>query len=93
MSVRGVPHRDTTPDPFALVELAADLRPADYAALFAGLAADGSSVKPAITVAAVACPDWLQAVLEQPSVETAPLAAALQRYAASAFAMPPMDRF
>lgn len=80
-SVRGVPERDTTPDPFALVELSQDLRPADYAAAFAGFAADSSKAAPAITVAATARPDWLKAVLAQPSVETGTVAEALERYA------------
>ena len=66
--VRGVLERDTPPDPFALVELAADLRPADYAAGFAAIAAKSSGLDPAIAVAAKARPDWLAAVLAQPGV-------------------------
>jgi pimeloyl-ACP methyl ester carboxylesterase len=80
-NVRGVPGRETTPDPFALVELAQDLRPADYAAAFAGFAAENSSAKPAITVVATARPDWLKAVLEQPSVELGTVPEALALYA------------
>lgn len=80
--VRGVPERDLPPDPFALVELAADLRPTDYAARFASLAAELSGLDPAIVVSATARPDWLKAVIAQPGVAVRPLAEALAHYAA-----------
>ena len=81
--VRGVPERDSPPDPFALVELAADLRPAQYAAAFAAIAASSSDIEPAIAVAAKARPDWLSAVLEQPSVAPLALTEALARFGAT----------
>lgn len=82
--VRGVPERDTTPDPFALVELAADLRPAEYAAKFAALALEGSGLERPVTVAARSRPDWLKAVVGERGVAEATLAEALRYYAAVA---------
>ena len=79
--VRGVAERDTTPDPFALVELAADLRPADYAAKFAQLAAEHSGLDVAVTVSAKARPDWLKAVLAQRGSTEGTVAEGLERYA------------
>jgi pimeloyl-ACP methyl ester carboxylesterase len=69
--VRGVPERDEPPDPFALVELAADLRPPDYAASFVGLAAAGSGLDRPVTVSAKARPDWLIAVMRENGVAEA----------------------
>ncbi len=63
LNIRGVPGRVTAPDPFALLELASDLRPRDYVARFAELAVEHSKVNPAVVVAAKARPDWLAAVL------------------------------
>ena len=79
--VRGVPERDTTPDPFALVELAADLRPAEYAEKFVALACAGSGIEQPITVCAKSRPDWLAAVLRQAGVAQGTLDAALVQYA------------
>lgn len=69
-----------SPDPFALFELARDVRPADYAATFARQINTLSPVELPITVCAVSRPDWLEAVLEQPDVQTATLEAAMQLY-------------
>jgi pimeloyl-ACP methyl ester carboxylesterase len=80
--VRGVPGRTAAPDSFALVELASDLRPADYVKRFAELAVAGSVMKPAIAVAARARPDWLKAVLETEGVEACAVEDALARYGA-----------
>lgn len=71
------------PDPFALVELARDVRPPEYATSFVHLATELSGMQPAFSVCAVERPDWLRAVLEEPGVETSTLAAALAYYAAS----------
>lgn len=79
--VRGVPEREGTPDPFALVELAADLRPPEYAAKFAGLARAGSGLERPVTVVAKARPDWLKAVLAEEGVAEATLEDALRYYA------------
>lgn len=79
--VRGVPGRISAPDPFALVELASDLRPREYAARFAELAAEQSPLAAPIAVAGRARPDWLKAVLETRGVEEMVLAEALARFA------------
>jgi pimeloyl-ACP methyl ester carboxylesterase len=78
--VRGVPERQSAPDPFALVELASDLRPSEYAVGFVGLANQLSGLTEPLTVCAKARPDWLKAVLEQPGVVTGSIEDALQRY-------------
>lgn len=80
--VRGVPEREGTPDPFALVELAADLRPPDYAAKFAELAREGSGLERPVTVCAKSRPDWLKAVLGERGVAESSLPEALAYYAA-----------
>lgn len=69
------------PDPFALFELARDVRPVDYAQSFAREAVRGSSLDVPVIVAAFARPDWLRAVAEEYGVETLPVARALQLYA------------
>ncbi|MGH2632859.1 MAG: alpha/beta fold hydrolase, partial [Tepidiformaceae bacterium] len=79
--VRGVPEREGPPDPFALVELASDLRPPDYAATFVGFAATGSGLTRPVTVAAKARPDWLAAVLREPGVAEASVEDGLAFYA------------
>lgn len=70
------------PDPYALVELARDLRPRDYAALFARLAVEHSGLDEPLTVAAVVRPPWLEAVLGEVGVAEAPLPRALATYSA-----------
>jgi pimeloyl-ACP methyl ester carboxylesterase len=60
----------STPDPYALVELSHDVRPADYAATYARQAATLSGLDTAITVCAVTRPPWLAAVAAEPGVRT-----------------------
>lgn len=60
----------TTPDSYALHELAHDLRPPDYATLFVRLAVEGSGLDEPITVAAVVRPPWLAAVVGEYGVAT-----------------------
>jgi pimeloyl-ACP methyl ester carboxylesterase len=79
--VRGVPGANTAPDPFALVELASDLRPPDYVVRFAELAAQHSGLTQPIAVAAKARPDWLKAVAGHSSVAVESLEDALRRFA------------
>lgn len=81
--VRGVPEREGTPDPFALVELAADLRPPNYAAKFVGLALEGSGLERPVTVCAKSRPGWLGAVVAERGVAAATLEDALRCYAGS----------
>jgi pimeloyl-ACP methyl ester carboxylesterase len=80
--VRGTTERDETPDPFALVELAEDLRPSEYAASFAMLAGRSSGLDQPVSVAARARPDWLRRVLAEPGVAEATIEEALAMYAA-----------
>jgi pimeloyl-ACP methyl ester carboxylesterase len=76
----GRPSPDGYPDPFALIELARDPRPPDYAASFAHLAVEGATVDPPIAVAAVARPDWLSGLVAEPGVGEMSLEAALALY-------------
>jgi pimeloyl-ACP methyl ester carboxylesterase len=76
--IRGVPGRVTAPDPFALVELSSDLRPAEYVARFAQLAARQPGLDPAIAVAAKGRPEWLKAVLSVKGVAEMAVAEALE---------------
>jgi pimeloyl-ACP methyl ester carboxylesterase len=71
----------TAPDPYALLELGRDLRPADYAVDFARLATEASPIDEPITVVAEFRPPWLTAVAAAPGVGTGDLDAALARYA------------
>ena len=76
------PEARTAPDPFALVELANDIRPADYASTFARLAVQFSNLDAPIAVAGVVRPPWLAAVIEEPGVVVTTIPDALARYAA-----------
>jgi pimeloyl-ACP methyl ester carboxylesterase len=72
---------ESTPDPHALIELARDVRPPDYATSFVRQAAQLSGLERPLSVCAVERPDWLAAVVEEPGVEVTTLAAALSHYA------------
>jgi pimeloyl-ACP methyl ester carboxylesterase len=76
-----LPSSTATPDPYALVELGRDLRPPDYAALFARLASAGSTLEEPIAVSSVFRPEWLEAVVKEHGVLDIPLAEALTLYA------------
>jgi len=76
-----LPAHDGPPDPYALVELTRDLRPADYAAAFARLALAGSPLDEPITVSAVFRPPWLEAVAAEPGVAHRSISDALAAYA------------
>lgn len=69
------------PDPFALVELARDLRPPEYARAFVARAVEHAVLEPALIVSAVARPPWLAAVAEDPASRQMPLADAVAAYA------------
>lgn len=71
----------TTPDPIALVELARDIRPPDYARTFAWQASALSGLETAVAVAAVNRPPWLLEVAAQPGVVECGLAEALRMFA------------
>lgn len=82
-SFYALPSEPSPPDPYALVELARDLRPPDYATAFARLALQGSTLDEPIAVAAVFRPPWLAAVVAEQGVLVAPVAEALDVYAAA----------
>ncbi len=69
------------PDPFALVELATDVRPPDYATSFVRQATHLSGLERPISVCTLERPDWLRAVVDEPGVETTDLDEALTIYA------------
>jgi hypothetical protein len=58
----------TAPDPWALIELARDARPADYAASIVRLAFAPDTPGAPITVCARFRPPWLEAVAGEPGV-------------------------
>ena len=53
-----------TPDPWALIELATDIRPPEYVLTYARHAAERSGLDHPLAVAATARPPWLAAVVE-----------------------------
>lgn len=71
----------STPDPFALIELARDLRPPDYATAFVRQATQLSGQERPISVVARERPEWLVAVIGEPGVEECGLSEALDYYA------------
>lgn len=79
-AVRADPSAPAPPDPFAIVELAKDLRPPDYATSFARLAVTNSELANPIAVCAKARPEWLRAVAEEPGVVVTTLEAALRMF-------------
>jgi pimeloyl-ACP methyl ester carboxylesterase len=66
--VVAAPTVESTPDPYAIVELGRDLRPADYATTFVRLANEGSAAGDPITVTAKFQPVWLRAVADESGV-------------------------
>lgn len=79
--VVAAPIVETTPDPYAIVELGRDLRPADYATTFVRLANEGSAADDPITVTAKFQPVWLRAVAEESGVgHAATIAEAIASY-------------
>lgn len=74
------PGATRSPDPFGLAELSQDVRPPDYATAYVRQATHLSGLEHPITVCAVARPDWLAAVVDEPGVRCDPLEAALRRY-------------
>lgn len=71
------------PDPFALAELSADVRPPDYAATFVRQAVHLGALDPCIAVCARVRPPWLAEVAGEYGVVEEPLADALARFAAA----------
>lgn len=71
------------PDPFALAELARDVRPSDYAVAYLRLAVQFSGLDTPVVVSAVVRPEWLATVAAEPGVAEEPVAVALARFAAA----------
>jgi pimeloyl-ACP methyl ester carboxylesterase len=80
-SVVILPPAPTPPDPSALYDLSRDLRPRDYASLFARLAVEHSALLEPITVAATLRPPWLDAVTDEVGVVEGTIESALAAYA------------
>ena len=76
-----VPDTKGPPDPFALAELAHDVRPPDYASSFVRQATHLSGLAEPIAVTAHVRPDWLRAIVGEPGVRETKLAKALELYA------------
>lgn len=69
------------PDPFALAELSADIRPPDYATSFVRQAAHLSGLADPIAVCARIRPPWLEAVVGEPGVVEVSRPAGLELFA------------
>lgn len=75
------PHATAPPDPFALIELARDVRPPDYAQTYVRFVVERSSLEHPLAVAAVVRPQWLAAVAAEPGVREMGLEEALAYFA------------
>lgn len=71
-----------TPDPNALVELAGDIRPPDYATAFVRQAVNFSGIESPLAVTCVGRPPWVEAVAAEVGVVECSLPEALALYAA-----------
>ncbi|MCU1394703.1 MAG: hypothetical protein JWM34_3131 [Ilumatobacteraceae bacterium] len=76
-----LPARSRTPDPYALLELTRDLRPPDYATVYARLAVERSGLATPLTVSSVLRPPWLAAVADEVGVAEGSVPDALAAYA------------
>ncbi|MCW8196261.1 alpha/beta hydrolase [Proteobacteria bacterium 005FR1] len=76
------PTQITPPDPFAIAELATDVRPPDYITEFVRLAAEFSNCPRPISVCASERAPWLSAVVAEIGVEATSVEEALKFYAA-----------
>lgn len=68
------------PDPFALVELARDIRPPDYSAAFVWLATSASTLEYPIALCGKLRPPWIEAIVGEPGVVETDLVSALDMY-------------
>ena len=76
-----LPPSSRPPDTYALFELSRDLRPPDYATLFARLAVEHSGLDDPVAVTAVVRPPWLAAIVDEVGVSVATLERAVAAYA------------
>lgn len=72
---------ERSPDPFALAELARDVRSVDYATTYVRLACAGAALDEPICVSTVSRPEWLAAVAAEPGVLDLPLLDAVAHFA------------
>ena len=70
----------TPPDPFALAELSVDVRPPDYLIEFVRLAGQYSDLSRPFSICCEEKPEWLNAMIGQPGVETVKLNEAINYY-------------
>ena len=80
--VRPIEVEARAPDPFAMLELARDVRPPDYVTSFVRQATQLSELERPISVCGVERPDWLAAMIEEPGVAVTSLAEAIAHYTA-----------
>ncbi|RZI43333.1 alpha/beta hydrolase [Herbaspirillum sp. HC18] len=71
------------PDPYAIADLATDVRPRTYATNYAMLASQRSELERPISVCTRERPDWLDAVMSLLALERMDVADALMDYAAA----------
>jgi len=71
---------DTTPDPWALLELASDIRPPDYAVEHVRQVAALADMDKAIAVVSIGRPEWLEAAMESDVVFESDIATALSMF-------------
>jgi len=70
----------TPPDPFVLAELSVDVRPPDYLLEFVRLAGQYSDLSRPFSICCEEKPDWLNAMIGQPGVETVSLDESISYY-------------
>ncbi len=73
----------SSPDPFALAELARDPRPPDYVQTFVRFVLEGSDLDRPLWVAAVVRPEWLAAVADEPGIGQGTIGDGLAHYASA----------
>lgn len=73
-----------SPDPFALLELADDVRPSDYAQTYVRFVVERSGLDRPIMACAKVQPEWYRAVASEPGVGTSTVPEALELYASHA---------
>jgi pimeloyl-ACP methyl ester carboxylesterase len=69
-----------TPDPFALIELATDIRPPNYVASFVRQFVSVSTLDHPVSICTAARPPWLAGVIEEFGVTTSSVEEALRAY-------------
>jgi pimeloyl-ACP methyl ester carboxylesterase len=76
------------PDPFAIADLATDLRPPSYSTNYALLAEQESGLVRPVMVCAREHPEWLEAVMNALAIETVRVSEALDEYRRLPFSEP-----